>query len=131
MQKKDKFIDALFETVSGFTTTGASILSDVEALPKSLLFWRSFTHWIGGMGVLVFVLAIMPKFSDRSIHLIRAEMAGPIVGKLVPKAKDTDRYPRQMGIPSTMPCLNCVIFIISRSFRKIVPIITSNPKGCK
>ena len=83
------FVDAVFETISGFTTTGSSIVRDVEALSKGILFWRSFTHWIGGMGVLVFVLAIMPKFSDRSIHLIRAEMAGPIVGKLVPKAKDT------------------------------------------
>ena len=83
------FIDAVFETISGFTTTGSSIVRNVEALSKGILFWRSFTHWIGGMGVLVFVLAIMPKFSDRSIHLIRAEMAGPIVGKLVPKAKDT------------------------------------------
>ena len=83
------FIDALFETVSGFTTTGASILTDVEGLSKGLLFWRSFTHWIGGMGVLVFVMAIIPNMSDRSIHIIRAEMPGPIVGKLVPKAKET------------------------------------------
>ena len=82
------YVDALFETVSGFTTTGASILTNVEALSKSLLFWRSFTHWIGGMGVLVFVMAIIPT-SDRSIHIMRAEMPGPIVGKLVPKAKQT------------------------------------------
>ena len=83
------YIDAVFETVSGFTTTGASILNDVESLSKSNLFWRSFTHWVGGMGVLVFVMAIIPKFSDRSIHLLRAEVPGPIVGKLVPKIKDT------------------------------------------
>jgi len=82
------YIDAIFETVSGFTTTGASILTDLEALSKSLLFWRSFAHWIGGMGVLVFVMAIIPT-SDRSIHIMRAEMPGPIVGKLLPKAKQT------------------------------------------
>ena len=64
------FVDALFETVSGFTTTGASILSNIEALPKSLLFWRSFTHWIGGMGVIVFVLAILPKKEMQSMHIL-------------------------------------------------------------
>ena len=83
------FVDALFETVSGFTTTGASILTDVESMSKGLLFWRSFTHWIGGMGVLVFAMAFLPNLSDRSIHIMRAEMPGPVVGKLVPRAKDT------------------------------------------
>ncbi len=83
------YVDAFFEIVSGFTTTGASILRNVEEMSEGLLFWRSFTHWIGGMGVLVFVMAIIPDMSDRSIHLIRAEMPGPIIGKLVPKAKDT------------------------------------------
>ncbi len=85
------YIDAFFETVSGFTTTGASILTDVEAMSKGLLFWRSFTHWVGGMGVLVFMLAIVPGVSDRSIHILRAEAPGPIVGKLVPKMKYTAR----------------------------------------
>lgn len=85
------FIDAFFETVSGFTTTGASILHgpEVEAMSKGLLFWRSFTHWIGGMGILVLVMAIVPTDSGRSIHIIRAEMPGPIIGKLVPKLKST------------------------------------------
>lgn len=83
------YVDAVFETVSGFTTTGASIVENVENLSRGILFWRSFTHWVGGMGVLVFVMAIIPNFSDRSIHLIRAEMPGPIVDKLVPKAKET------------------------------------------
>lgn len=83
------FVDALFETVSGFTTTGSSILTDVEALSHGLLFWRSFTHWVGGMGILVFVMALIPSVSDRSIYILRAEMPGPIIGKLVPKAKDT------------------------------------------
>ncbi len=83
------YIDALFETISGFTTTGASILNNVEALSKGMLFWRSFTHWIGGMGVLVFVLALSAGVPDRSIHIMRAEMPGPIVDKLVPKARET------------------------------------------
>ena len=85
------YVDAFFETVSGFTTTGASILTDVEAMSKGLLFWRSFTHWIGGMGVLVFLMAILPSVSDRSIHILRAEAPGPIVGKIVPRMKQTAR----------------------------------------
>lgn len=84
-----RFIDALFETASGFTTTGASILSDVEALPKSLLFWRSFTHWIGGMGVIVFLVALLPLSGGDNLHLIRAESPGHSVGKLVPHVKTT------------------------------------------
>ncbi|MGN0452788.1 MAG: TrkH family potassium uptake protein [Ruminococcus sp.] len=83
------YIDALFETVSGFTTTGATILSDVESMSKGLLFWRSFSHWIGGMGVLVFVMALIPNMPDRSIHIMRAEMPGPEVDKLLPRARDT------------------------------------------
>ena len=85
------FFNAFFETVSGFTTTGASILTNVEGLCKSMLFWRSFTHWVGGMGVLVFVMAIVPSISDRSIHVMKAEMPGPVVGKLVPKVRQTAR----------------------------------------
>ena len=85
------FTDALFETVSGFTTTGASIVSDVEALSHCVLFWRSFTHWIGGMGVLVFLLAIIPLSGGSNINLMRAESPGPSVGKLVPKMKLTAR----------------------------------------
>ena len=85
------FIDAFFETVSGFTTTGASILNNIEALPKSILFWRSFTHWIGGMGVIVFVLAILPQKDMQSMHILRAEVPGPTVGKLVSKATVTAR----------------------------------------
>lgn len=83
--------DALFETVSGFTTTGASILSDVEALSHCSLMWRSFTHWIGGMGVLVFLLAVIPMTGGSHMNLMRAESPGPSVGKLVPKIKSTAR----------------------------------------
>lgn len=82
------FIDALFETVSGFTTTGASILTQVEGMSLGLLFWRSFTHWIGGMGVLVLFMAVLPA-GDNSMHIIRAEMPGPAVEKFVPKIRDT------------------------------------------
>lgn len=83
------FEDALFETISGFTTTGASVLSDVEALSHSALFWRSFTHWIGGMGVLVFLLMIIPLSGGSNMNLMRAESPGPSVGKLVPRIKST------------------------------------------
>ncbi|MBO2517542.1 MAG: potassium transporter KefA [Clostridiales bacterium] len=81
--------DAFFETVSGFTTTGATILEDVECLPKGILFWRSFTHWIGGMGVLVLTLAILPKLSGRTSHLAKAETPGPTFSKLAPRMGDT------------------------------------------
>ncbi len=85
------YIDALFEIVSGFTTTGASVIADVESLYRGLLYWRSFSHWIGGMGVLVFLLAILPgsKGSGFTMHLLRAESPGPDVGKLVPKMRQT------------------------------------------
>ena len=85
------YINCFFETVSGFTTTGATILKDVEVIPHSLLLWRSFTHWIGGMGVLVFVLAILPNSSGQNIYLLKAESTGPQVGKLVSKITFTAR----------------------------------------
>ena len=87
-----RFIDAFFETVSGFTTTGASVVPSVEALDKGILYWRSFSHWLGGMGVLVFLLAVVPssgKGTGFTMHLLRAESPGPDVGKLVPKMKQT------------------------------------------
>lgn len=85
------FVDALFEITSGFSTTGASILTDIEALSRGILFWRSFSHWLGGMGVLVFLLAIAPfgRGSGYTMHLMRAESPGPSFGKLVPKMKKT------------------------------------------
>ncbi len=83
------YIDALFEIASGFTTTGASILTEIESLPKGILLWRSFSHWVGGMGVLVFMLAILPSTDGRAIHLLRAEVPGPTKGKLVPKLRQT------------------------------------------
>ena len=86
------YVDALFETVSGFTTTGSSVLARPEDLPNGILYWRSFTHWLGGMGVLVFLLALNPgdsKGSGFTMHLLRAESPGPDVGKLVPKMRQT------------------------------------------
>ncbi|MCR5031728.1 MAG: TrkH family potassium uptake protein [Lachnospiraceae bacterium] len=83
------YIDALFETISGFTTTGSSILTDVEALSKSGLFWRSFTHWVGGMGVVVFIMALLPMVGASTMNLMKAESPGPSVERLVPHVKDT------------------------------------------
>ncbi len=106
-----RYIDALFETVSGFTTTGSSILLDVEAMSKSLLFWRSFTHWIGGMGVLVFVMAILPLAGGGgNLHLMRAESPGPSVGKLVPKSNQTARILYLIYIALTLLCTIFLLF---------------------
>ena len=97
-------VDCFFETVSGFTTTGATILTDVEALPKGLLFWRSFTHWAGGMGVLVLSLALIPKMGARSIHLMRAESPGPSTDKLVPRVANNAKilYGIYVGLSAMM-----------------------------
>ena len=85
------YADAMFEIVSGFTTTGASILLDVEGMSRGLLFWRSMTHWIGGLGVLLFILAVLPLANNNAMHIMRAEVPGPTVGKIVPRARDTAR----------------------------------------
>lgn len=95
-------VDAVFETVSGFTTTGASILSDVEALPKGLIFWRSFTHWLGGMGVIVFLIALFPLFGGSNLYLIKAESPGPSVSKLVPRVKSTAKILYSIYISLTL-----------------------------
>ena len=84
-----RYVDAVFETASGFSTTGASVVPNVEALSRAGQFWRIFTHWLGGMGVLVFVLAVLPLSSEHSMHIMRAEIPGPTVGKLVPRARKT------------------------------------------
>lgn len=83
------YLDALFETVSGFTTTGATVISNVEALPQGLLFWRSFTHWIGGMGILVFTIALIPALGIGGFQIFKAESPGPVAGKIAPRIKDT------------------------------------------
>lgn len=97
------YIDALFESVSGFTTTGASILTNVEAMSHASLFWRSFTHWIGGMGVFVFIMAVLPLVGGgTTINLMRAESTGPAVGKLVPRVRDTAKILYEIYIGLTV-----------------------------
>ena len=96
------YIDALFEIVSGLTTTGASVLSSVEGLPRGVLFWRSFSHFIGGMGVLVFMMAVLPMDDQHSLHLMRAEVPGPVKGKLVPRMRTTARILYMIYIALTL-----------------------------
>ena len=96
------FVDALFETISGFTTTGASILSDVESLSHASLMWRSFTHWVGGMGVFVFILSLLPMIGGSTMQLMKAESPGPSVDKFVPKVKDTAKLLYKIYIVITL-----------------------------
>lgn len=96
------YVDAVFETVSGFTTTGASILTDVETMSQTSMFWRCFTNWVGGMGVLVLIMSILPLSGSYNMHLMRAESPGPEVGKLVPKVKDTAKILYGMYIGLTV-----------------------------
>ena len=105
------FTDALFETISGFTTTGASILSEVEGLSQSIMFWRCFTHWIGGMGVLVFLLAVIPLTGGSNINLMKAESPGPSVEKLVPKVRNTAMI--LYGIYTVMTFIEVLLLLIS------------------
>jgi trk system potassium uptake protein len=103
------YVDCIFESISGFTTTGSTILTNVEAMPKGLLFWRSFTHWIGGMGVLVFFLALLPSMGGRTQHLLKAESPGPSPGKIVPKIKDTSKILYSIYFLLTLLCIICLI----------------------
>lgn len=114
------FVDAFFETVSGFTTTGSSILTQVESLPQSLLFWRSFTHWIGGMGVLMFMLAILPNQDSAAMHLMRAEVPGPKVGKLVSKMHVTARILYGIYFALTAIEIVCLLFAGQPLFDSVV-----------
>lgn len=104
------YTDAFFETVSGFTTTGASILRNVEALPRGILLWRSFTHWIGGMGVLVLMMALVPSDTGRAMHIMRAEMPGPIIGKLVPRVRSTAKILYLIYIVLTLIQFSMLLF---------------------
>ena len=104
------YVDAFFETVSGFTTTGATVLTEVESLSRSVLFWRSFTHWVGGMGVLVFVMAILPMTDGHGMHLMRAEVPGPISGKLVSRMSDSAKI--LYGIYLAMTVLLIALLVI-------------------
>ena len=105
------FFDALFETASGFTTTGSSIFREVESLPKAILMWRSFTHWVGGMGVLVFIMVFLPLGGGQNMHIMRAESPGPEVSKLVPKVKQTAFI--LYSIYFVMTVLQFIILLIS------------------
>lgn len=105
------FIDAFFETASGFTTTGASILNEVESLDHGILFWRSFTHWVGGMGILVFLLAVVSQSNDYGMHMLRAESPGPSVGKIVPKLKNTAKILYQMYFALTIIMIICLLLV--------------------
>ena len=104
--------NALFEIVSGFTTTGASVLAEPAQLGHGVLFWRSFTHWIGGMGVLVFVLMVMPMENDNSMHLVRAEVPGPTAGKLVPRMRTTSMI--LYGIYTVMTLILIILLMVGR-----------------
>ena len=106
-----RYVDAFFETVSGFTTTGASILTNVEAMSRGLLYWRSFTRWLGGMGMLVFLLAVVPtgKGSGYGIHLLRAESPGPSVGKIVPRMRQTASLLYKIYIVLTVACVGFLL----------------------
>ena len=106
-------IDAWFETVSGFTTTGASILENPELLSRGCLFWRLFTHWIGGMGVLVFIAAVLPVSGDSYIHIMRAEVPGPTVSKLVPRVRKTARILYLIYLVLT--ALECLLLVLGGS----------------
>ena len=123
------FIDAWFETVSGFTTTGASVLQDVESLSKSMLLWRSFTHFIGGMGVLVFIMAITSKTTDRPINILKAEMPGPIVSKLVPRSKDTAKILYLIYCGLTLLLIVFLLFGDMNLFESIVHALATAGTG--
>lgn len=105
-------VDAFFETVSGFTTTGATILTDVEALPRCMLFWRSFTHWIGGMGVLVFILCLLPLTGGSHMNLMKAESPGPSVSRLVPKVQSTAKI--LYGIYIVMTAAELFLLVLAK-----------------
>jgi len=114
------FIDCIFETMSGFTTTGSSILADVEALPRGILFWRSFTHWFGGMVVLVFFITLIPSMGGRTQHLLRAESPGPSPGKLVPKIKETSMILYGIYFILTVVCTICLLLAGMPLFDSVV-----------
>ncbi|MDD6102443.1 MAG: TrkH family potassium uptake protein [Clostridiales bacterium] len=118
------FVDALFETVSGFTTTGSSILNDIESLSKGILYWRSFTHWVGGMGVLVFLLALSSSKENAgfTMHLLRAESPGPDVGKLVPHIKETAKILYYIYIGLTVLC---ILFLLAGGMPLFDSVCTS------
>lgn len=113
------YINALFEIVSGFTTTGASILSDVEALSHASLFWRSFSHWIGGMGVLVFILALLPMKGGSVMNLMKAESPGPTVSKFVPRVRGTAKILYQIYLGMTLFTIAALLLSGMKTFDSV------------
>ena len=107
----NSYIDCFFEAVSGFTTTGASILTAVEPLPRGILFWRSFIHWLGGMGVLILTIALLPSLGARTLHLMKAESPGPVVSKLVPKSSQSSKI--LYGIYCALTAIEVIILRIA------------------
>lgn len=103
------YVDAVFETISGFTTTGSSILTNVEGLTKTSLFWRSFTHWVGGMGVFVFIIMIAPMMGGQNMNLMKAESPGPDVGKFVPHVRDTAKILYRLYLAITVAEIICLL----------------------
>ena len=103
------YIDCFFEAISGFTTTGASILTAVEPLPKGILFWRSFIHWMGGMGVLILAIALLPSLGGRTLHLMKAESPGPVVSKLVPKTSQSSKILYRIYCGMTLLEIVCLL----------------------
>ena len=103
------FVDCFFESISGFTTTGSSILPAVEGLPKGILFWRSFSHWLGGMGILVLTIALLPSLGGRTLHVMKAESPGPIVSKLVPRASQSSKILYAIYFVLTVVMIVCLL----------------------
>ena len=125
----NSFIDALFETVSGFTTTGATIFADVEVLPKAIIMWRSFTHWIGGMGVLVFIMAFLPLSGARNMYIMKAESPGPEVSKLVPKVRTTAKWLYSVYIALTVLLFVLLLFGDMTPFEAINAAVATTGTG--
>ena len=105
----DSYVDCFFECISGFTTTGSSILRAVEGLPKGILFWRSFTHWLGGMGILVLTIALLPSLGARTLHVMKAESPGPIISKLVPRSSQTSKILYSIYFGLTVIMILCLL----------------------
>ena len=105
----DSYVDCFFECISGFTTTGSSILRAVEGLPKGILFWRSFTHWLGGMGILVLTIALLPSLGARTLHVMKAESPGPIISKLVPRSSQTSKILYTIYFGLTVVMVLCLL----------------------
>lgn len=122
-------IDAIFETVSGFTTTGATILTDVESMSYGILFWRNFSNWIGGMGILVFLLIVLPVVGGQSIHLIKAESTGASVGKLVPRTKSTAFYLYSIYILMSAVLFVVLLFLGMKPFEAICAVFGTAGTG--